>query len=67
MRKKMEGTKKSGKGLSRRDFIKTVGVGSLALSGFHWGRGRLGRRQARSMFGDAPANFRAWTPISSMT
>ena len=62
MRKKTEGTKKSGKGLSRRDFIKTVGVGSLALSGFHWGPGKA-RAQAGSKYvWGCPSEFQSMDP-----
>src|SRR5512135_2566962 len=62
MRKKTEGTKKSGKGLSRRDFIKTVGVGSLALSGVHWSPGKAWPQAGSKYVWGCPSEFQSMDP-----
>ena len=55
------------KGISRRDFIKTVGIGSLALSGLHYSPMKAWGLEVQSISGDVPVSFRAWTPMPYTT
>jgi peptide/nickel transport system substrate-binding protein len=54
--------KDSGKGISRRDFIKTVGVGSLALSGLHLHPLRAWAAESPRFIWGGPSEFQSMDP-----